>query len=208
MRRELRFGLVAVVALLVGTAGARYYAQLAVPYYAGAAGLIARFHPWRVVSLEMKNDPKSHSTILLLKGEVFRTRADRSPAAVVMSRVQIGEVVESPLIFWTVLLLWPTAGTPRWLRLAMGIPVFPGLEVLTTVCQLIQPLSDASAMLAGDIDPLTLLDRWSRFLEAGGRFVVEVVAALLAIAAAHSVRLSSSPHRTVIMDPYFSTHNS
>lgn len=209
MRREWRLGLVAVVALVVGTAGARYYAQLAVPYYAGAVGLIARLHPWRVLSLAVAKDPKTHSTILLLKGEVFRSLADPSPAAVVVGRVQIGEVVETPLIFWTVLLLWPAASGPRWLRLAIGIPVFLGLEVSTTVCQLLQPLSEASAMLAGDSDPLTLLDRWSRFLEAGGRFVMEVVAALLAIAVAHSFRLSSSAHLSVIMRPYFRRpHNS
>jgi hypothetical protein len=209
MRREWRLGLLAVVALVVGTAAARYYAQLAVPYYAGTAGLIARLHPWRVVSLEVANDPKSHSTILLLKGEVFRNPADPSPAAVVVSRVQIGEVVETPLIFWTMLLLWPGGSGPRWLRLAMGIPVFLGLEVSTTVCQLLQPMSEASAMLAGDSDPLTLLDRWSRFLEAGGRFVMEVVAALLTLAVAHSFRLSSSAHLSVIIGPYFHrSHNS
>jgi hypothetical protein len=209
MRPEWRFGLVAVLALTAGTAGARYYAQLAVPYYAGAAGLIARLHPWRVVSLKVTNDPRSHGTIVLLKGEVFRNPADPSPAAVVVSRVQVGEVVETPLIFWTVLLLWPAASTQRWSRLAMGIPVFLVLEALTTVCQLIQPMAAASAMLAGDSDPLTLLDRWSRFLEAGGRFVMEIVAALLTIAIARSFGPSSSAHRTVIMGPYFRrSHNS
>src|SRR5205823_719947 len=150
-----------------------------------------------------------HSTLLFLKGQVFRNPADPNPAAIVVSRVQVGEVVETPLVFWTALLLWPAAGTHRWWRLAMGVPVFLGLEVLTTVCQLIEPLSEASAMLAGDSDPLTLLGRWSRFLEAGGRFAVEMVAALLTIAVAQSVRLSSTSHRTVMMDPYFrGSHNS
>jgi hypothetical protein len=209
MRREWRLGLVAVVALVAGTVGARYYAQLAVPYYAGAAGLIVRLHPWRVVSLKVTNDPEGHSTILLLKGAVFRNPADPSPAAVVVNRVQVGEVVETPVIFWTVLLLWPTTSTQRWLRLAMGIPVFLGLEVLTTVCQLIQPMAQASAILAGQSDPLTLWDRWSRFLEAGGRFVVEIVAAVLTIAIADSFRPSSGAHRAVTMGPYFRrSHNS
>jgi hypothetical protein len=209
MRHEWRLGLVAVVALVAGTAGARYYAQLAVPYYAGTAGLIARLHPWRVLSLAVTNDPKSHSTVLLLKGEVFRKPADPGPGAVVVSRVQVGEVVETPLIFWTVLLLWPAASGPRWLRLAIGIPVFLGLEASTTVCQLLQAMSEASAMLAGDSDPLTLLDRWSRFLEAGGRFVVEVLAALLTMAVARGFSLSSSAHLSVIMGPYFRRpHNS
>lgn len=211
MRREWRLGLVAVAALVAGTAGARYYAQLAAPYYAGAARLIARLHPWQVVSLGIANDPQSHGTILLLKGEVFldpahprpAAVADPRPAAVVVSRVQVGEVVESPLVFWTVLLLWPAAGSRRWLTVAVGIPVFLGLEVLTTVCQLIQPMAEASAILAGHSNPLTLLDRWSRFLEAGGRFVVESVAALLAITVAHAFLPSSGTHRNVIIGPYF-----
>jgi hypothetical protein len=209
MRREWRLGMVAVIVLVAGTAGARYYAQLAAPYYATAASLIARLHPWKVISLEVTTDPRSHSTILLFKGAVFSNEADPTPGATVVNRVQIGEAVETPLIFWTALLLWPAAGAQRWWRLAIGIPVFLGLEALTTVCQLIQPMAEASALLAGDNDPLTLLDRWSRFLEAGGRFVVESVAALVAIALVHRWQPSSGAHRTVTMGPYFRRpHNS
>lgn len=39
-------------------------------------------------------------------------------------------------------------------------------------------------MLNGDPDPLTPWERYSRFLEGGGRFVLEVLGALLTIGAA------------------------
>jgi hypothetical protein len=64
----------------------------------------------------------------------------------------------------------------------VGIPVFLGLEGITTGIQLMHSLAEVSAILAGETNPLTLWERWSRFLEASGRFVIEVCAALLTIA--------------------------
>jgi hypothetical protein len=69
----------------------------------------------------------------------------------------------------------------RLLRLMLAIPVFLGLEVVTTTCQLLHPLAEASALLSGARDPVTMWEQWSRFLESGGLFAVEVTAALLAI---------------------------
>jgi hypothetical protein len=66
--------------------------------------------------------------------------------------------------------------------LALGIPVFLALEASTTGCQLVHSMAQASAMLAGEPDPLTAWERWSRFLEAGGRFALEVCSALSLIA--------------------------
>jgi hypothetical protein len=40
-------------------------------------------------------------------------------------------------------------------------------------------MAQASAILAGDNDPVTIWDRWSRFLEAGGQFVVVCSAGIL-----------------------------
>jgi hypothetical protein len=42
-------------------------------------------------------------------------------------------------------------------------------------------------MLAG-ADPLTVCERWSRFLEAGGSFALEIGAALTVVALASSSR--------------------
>ena len=94
----------------------------------------------------------------------------------------MGEVIETPLVFWTLVLLWParTARQRVW-RVAAGLPLFLALEAVTTGCQLVHPLAEASALLAGEQDPITVWEYWSRFLEAGGRFGLEVAAALLAV---------------------------
>jgi hypothetical protein len=42
-------------------------------------------------------------------------------------------------------------------------------------------MAEVTALLAGEKNPLTPWERWSRFLEAGGRFVVEISAALIAV---------------------------
>jgi hypothetical protein len=98
-------------------------------------------------------------------------------------------VVETPLVFWSLLLLWPARTRRQWmLRVALGIPLFVGLESATTACQLVHSLAEASALLNGERNPVTSWEHWSRFLEAGGRFVIEVVVALGAVAMASAVR--------------------
>jgi pimeloyl-ACP methyl ester carboxylesterase len=67
----------------------------------------------------------------------------------------------------------------RLTRIAVGLPIFLGLEVFTTTVQLLHNLPEASALLAGEKNPLTLWERWSRFLEAGGLFVTEACAVVL-----------------------------
>jgi hypothetical protein len=203
MRREWRWLGAAVMAFAMGASGAETYARLAVPYYATFAASIADRHAWRVLDVAVVHDDASHGRVLRLTSEVRRHREDSRPAALVDSSVQVGEVVETPLVFWTLLLLWPV-GTlgQRGLRLVIGIPVFLGLEVVTTACQLLHPLAEASALLAGASNPVTLWERWSRFLEAGGRFALEVAAALIPVALVPRVRsnrhnLTASPVRVV-----------
>jgi hypothetical protein len=145
--------------------------------------LIARVHPWRVESVTVTADESNHGVVLKLVGEVRRNREDPLPAALVVNRVQVGEVVEAPVVFWTLLLVWPAGSwRHRLLRVAVGIPIFLVLEAATTGCQLVYSMANVSALLAGDSHPLTLWERWSRLLEAGGRFVLEVGAGLLAVA--------------------------
>jgi hypothetical protein len=189
MRREWGWAIIAVLALTIGATCAAGYARLAVPYYTAVTTLIADFHPWRIVSLVVKPDESSHGMVLRLTGEVRRRRDDPLPAAMVENRVQVGEAIETPVIFWCLLLAWPAQTVrQRLTRLAVGIPVFLALEGVTTACQLVYSLARASAILAGEESPLTLWDRWSRFLEAGGRFVVEVSAALITVGVASSTR--------------------
>jgi hypothetical protein len=140
-----------------------------------------------VVSVEVVRDPSSHSAVLRLTGEVRQHRDDVRPLAVVLSSAQVGEVIETPMVYWTLLLMWP-ATTRGWrLRsLALGIPVFLALEAVTTPIQLVYSMARATAILAGE-DPLTIWERWSRFLEPGGRFALETVAAFVTVALTSAV---------------------
>ena len=182
MRHEWRWGLAAVAALTVGAIGAETYARLAAPYYTLAARWIASGRLWEIVAIDVAPSDSGPGTLLQLTGGVRERTADREPAATVVSKLQLGAVVESPLLFSTLLLLWPAESIRRRLAFfALGIPVFLGLEVATTVCQLVSPLAYASAVLTGDPDPVTSWDRWSRFLEGGGRVALAFAAAIATV---------------------------
>jgi hypothetical protein len=180
MRREVWWAVIAIAVLAAASTSARGYARLAAPYYAAVARLIALGHPWQIVSVEVKPGEGGTGSVLVLTGDVRRQASDARPAARVVARVQVGEAVETPAVFWTMLLLWPVASVrERLTRIAVGLPIFLGLEVFTTTVQLLHNLPEASALLAGEKNPLTLWERWSRFLEAGGLFVTEACAVVL-----------------------------
>jgi hypothetical protein len=184
MRLEWRWGLVSASAVALGALGAERYAGFTAPFFSAATTAIAAAHPWTVRGVEVARDAAGSGAVLRLSGEVRRP-GESMPAARISSSVAVGEVIDAPLIFWTLVLLWPARDLrQRLMRVALGIPVFLGLEILTTACQLLHPLAEASAILAGDDAPVTLWERWSRFLEAGGRFVLEVSAALCTVAMA------------------------
>jgi hypothetical protein len=183
MRHKLRYALAAAIALTVGTMFTETYARLAIPYYNVVIAVIADMHPWRIVDLSVQHDRSTPNASLRMTGEVRRRREDFEPAGRVISRVNVGEVVETPVVFWTIVLVWPMATLRRRLFcVAVSIPVFLVLEAATTGCQLVHSMAEASAMLAGEVDPVTAWEQWSRFLEAGGRFALELCAAVLAVA--------------------------
>jgi hypothetical protein len=183
MLREWSWALAAAVVLVLGVTCAESYARLLIPYYFAVTQTIAAPFPWKVIEVVVAQDGADHGAALRLTGEVRRNSKELRPAALVVSRVQVGEVIETPIVFWTLVMLWPGRSLPqRRFGSVVAIPVFLVLEALTTGCQLAHPLAEASALLAGERDPLTLLERWSRLLEAGGRFGLEVTAALLTIA--------------------------
>jgi hypothetical protein len=185
MRPEWTWALAAAAAFTIGATCGEGYARLARPYYARVCSLIAQRHPWTVLDLKVTQDNREHSAVLRLTGEVRRHREDPRPGALVVSRIQVGEAVEAPVVFWTVVIVWPALSwRQRLLRVALGIPFFLGLEAATTGVQLIHSMPQASAILAGNDEPLTAWERWSRFLEAGGRFVLELTAALVTVATA------------------------
>ncbi len=182
MRREAGWAIAAIAAFTVGSACAKSYARLAGPYYAAVARFIAAGHPWEVVSIEVKPSEIGPGSVLALNGNVRRQARDERPAARVVARVQVGEVIETPMVFWTLLLIWPAASArQRLARCAVGLPIFAGLEAVTTAVQLMHNLPEVSALLAGEKNPLTLWERWSRFLEGGGRYVVEMCAVVSVI---------------------------
>lgn len=194
MRREWTWVLATAVAFLLGSTCGEAYARLATPYYTAVTAAIAQWYPWRIVAITVAPDEGNHGAVLRLKGEVRRSREAQRPAARVVSRVQVGEVIETPLVFWTLLLLWPVRmARQRLWRMVAAVPIFLLLEALTTGCQLVHPLAEASALLAGEQDPITVWERWSRFLEAGGRFGLEVTAALLVVGITAGKPESSQP---------------
>jgi hypothetical protein len=180
VRPEFRWTLSAAVALGVGVTFAKPYARLAAPYYGAVVRAIATGHPWEISSVDVKDGISRLSAELQLHAFVRRHAEDPNPAARVIGRVQVGEAVETPVVFWTILLAWPAASMrQRMVRVIAGVPAFLGLEAITTATQFILPMAQASAMLAGDNDPVTAWDRWSRFLEAGGQFIVVCAAAFI-----------------------------
>lgn len=183
MRRNVRYVVAAAVALMIGTMYAEAYARLAIPYFAVVTAVIANQHPWRVLDFSVGRYPPDPGVSLRMTGEVRRTREDPAPAAQAVVQEQVGEVVETPIVFWTVVLAWPMATLRRRLIcIAAGIPVFLVLETATAGCQLMYAMADASAILAGEADPQTAWGHWSLFLEAGGHFALALCAALLTVA--------------------------
>jgi hypothetical protein len=194
VRPELRWGLAAAAALAIGVTCAEPYARLAARYYAAVDRLIATGHPWTIVSVDVKPGSKSPSPELQLVGDVRRTLDAPRPAGRIISHVQVGEAVETPIVFWTLVLMWPVRSTrQRLVLIGIGLPIFLGLEAITTGIQLMHSMAEVTAVLAGENYPLTLWERWSRFLEAGGRFVIELGAALLTVAIVRSGRVPSAP---------------
>jgi hypothetical protein len=184
MGLERRWLIAAMAALLVGALGAEIYAQLVAPYYRTAATWIARGRPWTITRVDVAPDAARPGIFVRLHGEVRAVANAARPAATLIGRVQAGAAIEGPLIFWTLLLAWPAQARRRGALLLMGIPVFLGLEAATTVCQLLNGFADASAVIAGDSGSITGWERWSRFIESGGRDVLAVCAALLIVAGA------------------------
>jgi hypothetical protein len=173
MRPEFRWVSAAAVAFTLGVVFAEPYARLVAPYYAAVDRLIAAGHPWEIISVGVSERKGNLSAELQLWAFVRRHHDDPNPAAKVQGRVQVGEAVETPVVFWTVLLVWPAASIrQRIARLIVGAPVFLCLEAGTTATQLILPMAQASAILAGDNDPVTAWDLWSRFVEFGGQFAL------------------------------------
>ena len=181
-RTELRWAVAAACLLAAGALGAPAYARSTSSCYEALAALLASGHPWTLTGIDVAPDAEHPGLFLRLHGDVRVDAHAKEPVARVIDRVQVGAALEGPLVFWTLLLAWP-----RWTRggrialLVCGLPMFVLLEAATTASQLLAGFAQASAMIAGDRDPLTLWERWSRLIESGGRDVLAVFAALLSV---------------------------
>ncbi len=184
MRRNGLVVLIAVVVLAIGSIAAPYYARLAAPWYRCVAGLISVGAPWQIVGVDVKAGADNPGVMLQLSAKVTSRSALHPGQAVVVGTVQAGAVIEPLLIFWTLLLAWPTPDVrTRWMRLIVGLPVFVLVDTATTVAALLHALPWAANVVAGLPDAATGWDHWVEFLEAGGRFAVVVTAALMTIGA-------------------------
>lgn len=182
-----------VLVILLGGIAGELYASCAAPLFALLTRWLVHGHPWQVLSVDLISSGADHGRALRLTASVHRHLGD--PGALVVQRLQIGEVIETFAVFWPMLLLWPTgSGRQRLSRCLVGIPVYLLLEAATTAVQLVHNLPQAAAMLEGESDPLTVWERYSRFLEQGGRFAIEVCGALIAVSIANFLSASHPAH--------------
>jgi hypothetical protein len=202
MRPEWRWVAAFGAALALGALCAPQYARLAAPCYQGIAMFLAQDRPWDIESVEVAEPAGGAGAVLRMQGVVRASPGSLRPVARLVGKVQVGAVVEAPVIFWTLVLLWPATGLrQRLARCCLALPVFVALEAATTVCQLLNPLAYASAVIDGERDPVTAWEYWSRFIEDGGRIVLAVGAAVL------TVSISSRWYRTT-SPIYPDTHDS
>jgi hypothetical protein len=188
--------LTAVVALAIGVVGAEPYARLAAPLYDVEATAIGGLRDWTVNGVAVEREENRPGLFLRLHGRVSAAENSTRSASLI-TRVQVGAVIEGPLIFWTLLAAWPATRRQCAVRIGIGLCVFLGLEAATTACQLLTGFSEASVTLAGHPDTVTAWDQWSRFLESGGRDVLAVVAALITVTlASRMARAVASPLRS------------
>lgn len=187
MRREYRWAVASIIALTIGVFAANGYARTAIPFYRVVANALTAGHPWKVETVRIRQSDAGPAMELQLVGEVRNRITDPEPAALILSRAQLGSITQNAVVFWLLLLLVPPVSIRQLLLyLAVGLPMFALLESITTVCQLVGPMAYATAVLAGEPDPLTLWERWSRFLQAGGLIVIDICAGLLTVSIARA----------------------
>lgn len=182
MRASRSLVLLALLGLLA-LAGATSYARLVAPLHALAAATVGQYGGWDVVKADVEDTPGQHGRSLALTVDLYRRPDDRTAGARVVSRVTVGDVVEGPLVYLGVLALWPLG---RWRErgrlLLLALPGLAVVELLTTLPELLHALPAVVRQLAGLPDAETAWDRWSSVLSGGGRFVVELSTALVAVA--------------------------
>lgn len=159
------------------------YARAVAPFYGAIAGWWCPQDDSQMLSLKVVRDDLSPATSLRLVAAVRGARSHYRQA-IVVSRVQVGAVAETLLMFWMPLLLWPMPLRRRLWTLVLALPLFATVDACMTVGQLLAPIAQTAADLMDGAQTITAWTHWSQFLEQGGRFVCEVCAALMVIAVA------------------------
>ena len=174
-----------LIAVLVALAPwtAAPYARLVAPFHALAGAIVGRYAGWEVVKTAVEDTPGQHGRALALTADLYRRPSDRTAAARVVGRVTVGGVVEGPLVYLGLLALWPVRDWRERARLlCLALPGLAVIELLTTLPELLHTLPSVVGEIAGLPQAYTPWDRWTELLSGGGRFAIEVSAALLAIA--------------------------
>jgi hypothetical protein len=192
MRIVARWAAVIAIVGVVGFAGAERYAKLLAPAYEGALRLLAGQNAWDITRFTIDDSGRDHAVILRVGGTVHRTADPSTSSATVNVTRPVGSLIELAVVFWVLVLGWPVAERrQRLVLVAIGVPVLLLADIASTGCSLAGQFADARAMLqlAADTGAIpevneawTLWERWSRFLEGGGRIVIGVVLALAVIA--------------------------
>lgn len=182
MKLGARLAAGSVLALVLGVTAAKDYCSFFANYYLSIARWAAASQPWTLQDAEVSTEVGQAGAYLRLRGEVRGGWTNVDPAALVATRVQVGAIAATPLIFWTIVLAWPIkTWRRRALSLFVGLPLFILVDSAATVGEMLTGFARASAILGGEESPVTAWDRWATFLESGGRVVLAVTAALAAI---------------------------
>ena len=175
--------------LLALTLG-HYYVELWLPLYRLAAGWL--LPEYRVVELVLRQG--ANEMVLALSAETARNMViglKFLPAGIGMtSSTLAGHVLQHPVIIFSLLLAWPTVPwRGRWRLVLCGIPLLVVVALLDVPFVLAGALQDlVLGSIAPDQASSSILIGWMHFLNGGGRLVLSIMAALLAVSG-HSLLL-------------------
>lgn len=168
-----------LLALAVG----HYYVELWMPLYRAIAGWL--LPEYRVVDLVLRQG--ANETVLALTAETAENMIiglKYLPAGVGMTSTTLaGHALQYPVIIFSLLLAWPTvAWRDRWRLALYGIPLLVVVALLDMPFVLAGAIQDLMlGTLAPDQALSSMLIGWVHFLNGGGRLVLSITAALLAV---------------------------
>ncbi len=163
---------------------ARYYATLWLPLYRAELAMLAP--QYTVVDLRLQRPGGETLIALDIKtARAINIGTKTVPAGVTMnSSTLMGNVVQHPIIYFSILLAWPGFLTrERLFLLLTGLPLLVLVEALDLPFILLGALEDLMLYnLAPDQLPGSRLVTWMDFLNGGGRLALSAAAAVCNVA--------------------------